>query len=248
MQRVLLPPRKPQRTRCGACSQPGRRCQTCWPWEFCSIFSRIMCLLGFIGREGKSDFTAWILKGSGIRSVNCVLCSQTCLLIANKILKAQKCLKLCYILACSFVPWLPCAPPKQWSCSKWFLVRQGCMIPLNHNMSLVWVLSWCVPVCGIWEICSLFFIRQPHGKIKLTWRKHRGSVGWSCRDHCTCCACWSAQPGRERHHWLVINHPWRCLGNLHMLDGRWFQGKESLGILSEITPLMPSAFLGKAGL
>lgn len=164
MQRVLLPPRKPQRTRCGARSQPSRRCQTRWPWEFCSIFSKIMCLLGFSGREGKRDFTAWVLEGPGIRSVNCVLCSQMHLLISNKTLKTQKCLELCYILACSFVPRLPCAHPKQWSRSKWFLVRQSCMIPLNHNISLVWVLSWCVPVCGTWEICSLFFVRRSHGK------------------------------------------------------------------------------------
>lgn len=145
-------------------SQPSRRCQTCWPWEFCSIFSKIMCLLGFSGREGKRHFTARISKGSGIRSVNRVFCSRMHLLISNNILRTQKCLKLRYILAFSFVPWLPCAHPEQWSCSKWFLVRQGCMIPLNHDMSPVWVSLWCVPVCGTREICSLFFIRQSHGK------------------------------------------------------------------------------------
>lgn len=164
MQRALLPPRKPQHAGFEVCSQPSSQCQTCWPCEFCSIFSKIMCLLGFSGKEGNRYFTAQISKGSGIRSVYCTFCSHMCLLISNNVVKTQKCLKFCYILVCSFVPLPAVCVQSNGACSKWFLVRQSRTIHLNHNVDLVWVLSWCVPVCGIWEISSLFFIRQSHRK------------------------------------------------------------------------------------
>lgn len=96
-----------------------------------------MCLLGFSGREGKRYFSVQILKGSGIRSAYCVFCSHMRLLISNNIVKTQKCLKLRYILVCSFVPQLTVCVQSSKACSKWFLVRQSGTIPLNHNMSVV---------------------------------------------------------------------------------------------------------------
>lgn len=108
-----------------------------------STFAKIMCLLGFSGKQGKRCFPAWISKGSGMSSANFVFCSRTCLLISNNILKAQKRVKLCCVLACSFVPWPPCVRQSTGALSKWFQGRRSCVIHLNQSMSLLLACCLC---------------------------------------------------------------------------------------------------------
>lgn len=166
-----------------------------------------MCLLGFSGKEGKRYFTAQILKGSGVRSAYCVFCSRTCLLISNNIVKTKKRLKLCCILERSFVPRLAVCVQSNAACSKRFLVRQSCTIRLNHNMSLVWVLSWCVPRLRNMRNFFIIFHQTIPWKIKFTWWNCRGRVIRYSRDRCTRSARRdrSLCPGIEMLHWLLCD-------------------------------------------